>query len=106
MGVTSVTVSESGTVATIEHALSQTPLISKGDTVEFALTGLTWLDSRSWTVTGAPTQAYFTINPSELGRVAPADNTYNITAVDEGLCSVTAMGAASNALGLATSSYP
>jgi hypothetical protein len=104
--VESVIVTGSGTLATVQHALTQTPLISKGDTVEFALTGFAWLDGKSWTVTGAPTQAYFTLNPSELGRVAPADNTYVSSAAGEGLCTVTATGATSTALQMTTSSYP
>ena len=60
------------------------------------------LTEKTWTVTGAPTQAYFTFVPNELGRVPPSDQTFTIVG-GKGIGQVTTTASSST---LTTSTYP
>ena len=100
--VQNIVVSAVGTLATVNFVPTQTPLVQQGDQVQFESLSISQFDGQTWTVTGAPTQTYFTFAPNELGRVSPSDQTYTIVG-GEGIGQVTSMATTSM---LTTSTYP
>ena len=100
--VQNIVVSAVGTLATVNFVPTQTPLVQQGDQVQFESLSISQFDGQTWTVTGAPTQTYFTFAPNELGRVSPSDQTFTIVG-GEGIGQVTSMATTST---LTTSTYP